>query len=91
MGFTEVMVWIGQMRALVGLVTAVVVCIVFWIAAMYVMFTKNQFGKGVLLIVLGAALVALAALWYHIVMRSQTMAMLNGFVGVADALDGGRS
>lgn len=81
--------WIGRLRAIVSLVGAVVVCIILWIAAMYVMFTKHQFGKGIALIVIGALIVAVSAFFYYWTMKSKIVALGSGFYGIADALNGG--
>lgn len=90
MGFLSAVAWIGRIRALVGLVCGVILCIIFWIAGLYVMFSKGQFGKGVALILLGAICVIIPAIWYYFVMRSKTVATINGFFGIADAVTGGK-
>lgn len=91
MGFTDALSWIGQLNALFGLITSAIVCVILWIAGIYIIISKREYGKGLLLIILGALILGISAIWYYIVMRSKTMAMISGVVGIADVLDGGKS
>ena len=90
MGFMDVVAWIGRFRALVGLICGVIVCIIFWMAGLYVMFSKKEFGKGIVLILLGAVFVIIPAIWYYFVMRSNTVAKISGVIGIADVFIGGK-